>query len=239
MKTNRIHITPVRSLQRLPLLSSRSQGNDQGLTLVECIMAIVVIGITGAAIAPMMLVSVATRVQSQKAEQALAIAQGEVDRVRVQFEQGRVPSDDSADAGFVPRLTGVTDDRAPNVAGPASTTDATVIGVDIDRDGTDDFVLQRYLVEKAGAASTYDMGVRVYDFDTVDNATGTLPTDEARLGMTGSQGERANKPLAVLYTTVSLTETTDSLCNLIDYTDDGTAQRPPSCTTAPTTPTTP
>ncbi|MEM9504465.1 MAG: type II secretion system protein, partial [Cyanobacteria bacterium P01_E01_bin.43] len=98
--------------------SGQTLSGEEGLTLIECIMAIVVIGLTGAAVAPMMLVSVATRVQSQKTEQALELAQSEIDSVRVLFEQGEVTP-----ALLPPVLTGVAGDRAPNVAGPISLAD--------------------------------------------------------------------------------------------------------------------
>lgn len=209
------------------LFARPKSANEAGLTLVECIMALVVIGLTGAAIAPMMLVSVATRVQSQKADQALELAQGEVDRVRVQFEQGR------ANLTNLPAIVTVAGDRAPSIAGPTSLADATIpiSEVDVNNDGTLDFAVQSFLVEKTGVADTYEMGVRVYDHDAVENNSGgSLPVDEARLGMTSSQGDRSEKPLAVLYTGVSITEDTTSLCNLIDYTKGSTTvTKPPSC----------
>mgnify|MGYP001791595090 CR=1 FL=1 len=208
--------------------SGQTLSGEEGLTLIECIMAIVVIGLTGAAIAPMMLVSVATRVQSQKTEQALELAQSEIDGVRVLFEQGEVTP-----ALLPPVLTGVTNDRAPEVAGPIALTDTAtrIQQVDVNNDGTLDFVVQSFLVSKTGAADTYEMGVRVYEHRAVaDNSGGALATDEARIGMTGSEGERTEKPLSVVYTNVSRTEQSESLCNLIDYTDTtGTPVKPPSC----------
>ncbi|MGD1862431.1 MAG: hypothetical protein ACFB0E_20985 [Leptolyngbyaceae cyanobacterium] len=199
--------------------------NNSGLTLVECVMAIVVVGLTGAAIAPMMVVSVATRVQSQRAEQALELAQSEIDRVRIQFEQNNLNN--------LPQTVTIASNRAPDVNGPSSTTDtaSTLRLVDINNDGTNDFVVQSYLVEKTGAADTYEMGVRVYDFDAVaNNTSGTMATDEARLGMTDNTGERAEKPISALYTNVALTDNTEPLCNWINYTDaSGTAPKPATC----------
>ena len=58
-----------------------------GLTLIECLVAIVMVGLIGSAIAPALLISVATRVQSQKAEQALELAQSEIDKVRQIMER--------------------------------------------------------------------------------------------------------------------------------------------------------
>jgi type II secretory pathway pseudopilin PulG len=214
-------------------------------------MAIVVVGVVGAVIAPMMAISVATRVQSQKAEQSLALAQSEIDRVRIMIEQGNLPTDGDAvtptttiefDAGFQtdywPEQVTATEDRAANVNGPASLADTTTTlrEVDINDDDDPDFVVQSYLVEKTGAANTYDMGVRVYDYDAVANATGALSTEEAMLGMTqggraqNTQGDRSERPKAVLYTNLGATEGNESLCNWIDYTNDGgTLTKPASC----------
>ena len=62
--------------------------NNSGLTLIECLVAIAVIGLTAAVMAPVMVFSMATRVQSQRAEQALQIAQGEIDQIRLMAERG-------------------------------------------------------------------------------------------------------------------------------------------------------
>ena len=66
---------------------SRTSKTD-GLTLIECLVAIALIGISTAVIAPVMVFSVATRVQSQKAEQAIQVAQGEVEKIRLLAERG-------------------------------------------------------------------------------------------------------------------------------------------------------
>jgi prepilin-type N-terminal cleavage/methylation domain-containing protein len=60
----------------------QSKSSEQGLTLLECLMAVVVIGLTMAMITPPLVIAAATRVQNRRAEQAMQVAQGEVDRVR-------------------------------------------------------------------------------------------------------------------------------------------------------------
>ncbi|MGF1459718.1 MAG: hypothetical protein ACFBSG_11905 [Leptolyngbyaceae cyanobacterium] len=224
------NLTPShsRSPAARPLVKAAGHSTEAGLTLVECIMAIVVVGITGAAIAPMMVASVATRVQSQRSEQALELAQSEIDRVRVQFEQ----QNNFANLTNLPEIVTVAGDRAPSVAGPTGLSDTatTLREVDIDQDSDFDFVVQSYLVQKGNINRAYEMGVRVYQHDAVDGATGALATDEAQLGMSNSTGERREKPLAALYSNLSLIENSESLCNLIDYTDtSGTPVKPPAC----------
>jgi type II secretory pathway pseudopilin PulG len=203
-------------------------------------MAIVVVGLTGAIVAPFMVISVATRVQNQRAEQALELAQSEIDRVRVEFEQS------GANENFVPvryqnaviaeaSITCVGDEYCPaQVAGPTSIdADNTVIDhdgdgekrVDINGDGTDDFFVQGFLVQRLDTDSdsipnNYELGVRVYDIRAAgDFPVGGLATDEALVGVTSSEGERTAKPLSVVYTSVGISEDADSLCNWIDYTN--------------------
>jgi len=61
---------------------------EQGLTLIECLVAVFVIGLTVTLITPPLFIAAATRAQNRRAEQALQIAQGEVDRIRVMVARG-------------------------------------------------------------------------------------------------------------------------------------------------------
>ena len=67
--------------------SSRMKSSS-GFTLIESLVAIVVISITLVAITPPIFWATGTRVQNRRAEQALALAQGEIDRVRAEVERG-------------------------------------------------------------------------------------------------------------------------------------------------------
>jgi prepilin-type N-terminal cleavage/methylation domain-containing protein len=73
-----------------PQGKSSPQSNDPaGVTLIECLIAILVIGLTVSLITPPIFIAVATRAQSRRAEQALQIAQGEVDRIRVMVSRSK------------------------------------------------------------------------------------------------------------------------------------------------------
>jgi type II secretory pathway pseudopilin PulG len=61
---------------------------EKGLTIIECLVAIFVIGLTVTLITPPIFIAAATRAQNRRAEQALQIAQGEVDRIRVMVARG-------------------------------------------------------------------------------------------------------------------------------------------------------
>lgn len=215
-----------------------------GLTLIECLAAIVVVGLIGAAIAPVLVISVATRVQSQKSEQALSVAQSEIDRIRVAMEQG---GSSLSGFGFPPAVTPAGDfEEYPGPDGLSTSNDyydtnaakARAVDVDPENDNGPDFAVQVYrnpgqtitVQDASGTDVTvpvnFALGIRVYDYNTVDTATGTLDYRQASIGLTSSQGDRAEQPLATLYTTMAVGEDGESLCNFFDYIDSTSTNRP-------------
>lgn len=106
MRANRPQRIPLKLaltlLQRLPstqagrvplrgtakLLPAQRQSSEQGLSLIECLIAIVIIALTVVAILPPIMLATATRIQARRADQANQIAQGEVDRIRTIVERG-------------------------------------------------------------------------------------------------------------------------------------------------------
>lgn len=220
----------------LKLSGSGHRAQEQGLTLIECLVAIVMVALVSSAIAPAMVLSVATRVHSQKSEQALALAQSEIDSVRVLVERGGYTA-----AQLPPVAAGLNDQAITTAAGAnlgaAANTFAHARPVDIDGDGQRDFLVQRYRAVGQTVGSTpvaFAMGVRVYDRDA--SATGNLPTTPARLVMTSGDGGRSTRPLAVLYTTIATSNEGNSMCNLITYFNStaGTNNAlPAACTAIP------
>lgn len=76
----------VRRLGGNPSLDRPS--SEQGLTIMECLVAVLLIIITIAMIAPPLVLATATRVQNRRAEQAMRVAQGEIDRLRTAVAMG-------------------------------------------------------------------------------------------------------------------------------------------------------
>ena len=68
--------------------TSPNMKSSSGFTIIESLVAIVIISITLVAITPPIFWATGTRVQNRRAEQALALAQGEIDRVRAEIERG-------------------------------------------------------------------------------------------------------------------------------------------------------
>jgi len=62
--------------------------SEKGLTLVECLAAIVIFGLSITAITSPIMLAMATRVRAYRVQQAMQIAQGEIDRVRLILERG-------------------------------------------------------------------------------------------------------------------------------------------------------
>jgi type II secretory pathway pseudopilin PulG len=67
---------------------AKPKRTEQGLTLIECLMGIIVITLVIAAITPPLLVAFASRVRNFRVENAMKAAQGEIDRVRLVIDTG-------------------------------------------------------------------------------------------------------------------------------------------------------
>lgn len=73
------------------LLKQRSNGRstEGGVTILECLVAIMLIGVTVAMVSPPLVIAAATRIQNRRAEQAMQLAQDEIDRINTLVQQGR------------------------------------------------------------------------------------------------------------------------------------------------------
>lgn len=220
-----VHSPYQSSLSRLVLLLTRLTVRDRrhpstaGLTLLECLVAIMVIAVTVAAITPPIFVAVATRIQNQKAEQAQLLAQQEIDRIRVLVERGTT---NLADLPPVPASSGSTTFQgfeAPNSAPAANTSlnDRSQANsarraylADVDNDGREDFLVQIYrdsgTLNDSGQVAAFMMGVRVYAASpqTRQNlAAGTLQVQQAALKFVTGRGQQVSRPLAAVYSEVA------------------------------------
>ncbi len=84
-----MNITQIK--QHLKTWSDRDR-SEEGLTLIECLVAIFVLSAVIISMTPPIMLAVATRAQNRKAEQALQIAHGAIDQVRVLVEKGNFNS---------------------------------------------------------------------------------------------------------------------------------------------------
>ncbi len=194
-------------LSKLP----RKNLSTQGFSLLECLVGIVIITIVVTTFTPLIFLSVGTRIQNRRAEQALQLAQGEIDRVRRTVERGIY--NDTTD---LPPQAGAANNRPQDQPGPASfrqlqsnqnfpTSASEASLIDVNGDGDPDFLVQTY--RTAGVRNStsdlmaFSMGVRVYAYTARQNI-GRLETTAASLSMTTALGQQQRRPLAVMYSNV-------------------------------------
>ncbi|MBE9101401.1 prepilin-type N-terminal cleavage/methylation domain-containing protein [Vacuolonema iberomarrocanum] len=85
--------------------SGKKAPADAGITLLECLIAIAVIGITAGLILPPLFLATGTRVQNRRAEQAFQLAQEEINRLQTMTANGvhearRLPDTVTAEGAY-------------------------------------------------------------------------------------------------------------------------------------------
>ncbi len=194
-------------------------------------MAVVVMGLTMAMITPPLVIAAATRVQNRQAEQAMQIAQGEVDRVRAML--AREASQNITPAMLPLIVTGNIGDfpapARPSTSSPMKSSASTCgtnynngeqiavnqgLRVDVDGDCKADFFMQTFRTAGSSTStlSDFQMGVRVYSI-LAASPSGTLETKPAALQIVRGEGNRRTRPLAVLYTPFSQSDQGKTLCS--------------------------
>lgn len=223
----------------LPLLVRagmvRKGQSSDGLSLLEALVAIILVTVVVSIITPPIFLAVGTRVNNRRTEQALQLAQGEIERVRL------VMLSSQNEAEIAPQLpavvAAVTDpDDIATVGAPTtvcttpSPCGATELALAEPQLTADEqrFYIQTFrdagAVIDQGTLTTDDdvtfafrMGVRIYSAEAADNL-GSLVTDTKTLFTSGT-GSRRNAPLAVMYTELNRGSTAGGLVNLKDYVD--------------------
>jgi type II secretory pathway pseudopilin PulG len=194
-----------------------SRRHEAGLSLLECLMAIIVIGLTAALITPALFIATATRVQNRRAEQALQLAQAEVERV-----QAMVSRSEHTLENLPQNFNGVV--AAPTIlvdALPDQPLDITQARkIDVDGNNTTDYFMQVFRTDTSQAEdedgvlrpSDFNLTVRVYAFFTEDLPE--LQTQPASLFLTSGEGSQRTRPLAVLNNRIVWVDvkSNDSLC---------------------------
>ena len=175
-----------------------------------------------------MLLALSTRLQNQRAEQAFQLAQQEIDAIRVEAERGEDYATFLASYPLT-TATNIADTEAPEtVAVTLDSTDITVArAVDIDDDSEDvdpedeEFAVQVFRTASVNSSDgdlvAFRVGVRVYDNAALQRNTGSMLTEVASLTMTSSEGQRSQRPLAVLYTDIIQSDQDLSLCGYRVY----------------------
>ena len=220
---------------------SKKKTLQEGLTLIESLVAIAVIAVVITSFTPAIFISVATRIQNRRAEQALQLAQGEIDRVRRTVEQGiydnikDLPPKGSAPDNQAEQQGPPNQDTSTLPSGYSFTNNAsTGLLVDINGDQTPDFVVQTYrttgVQDLQGKVVAFSIGVRVYSAVVRQNFNDLEqpPIRAASLQFSTALGQQRRRPLAVMYTNIVRSDTQTSLCSYQQFLNPG-ATLPSGC----------
>lgn len=212
----------------------KKNNSEEGFSLLESLMAIVVAAVIISFISAPLFLAAGTRIQNRRAEQALQLAQAEVDRVKRLVDANAYTEEAGS---YLPTSlppigsSKVEDQGAPSgsTTDPKSISASTGLKVDVNGDGVYDFVVQTFRNEGVRQTSSgtprtvgFNMGVRVYAA-VVDGKWGKLdnpPKKAASLKLTTALGSQQRLPLAVMYTSIIRSDTGDSLDNLRKCIDD-------------------
>lgn len=148
------------SKSKLKFLLLPKQSNQAGFTIIESLMAIVVVGILLSAIAPAIVLSVGNRVQSKRVEASIQAARSYIDGVST----GAI----AAPSQTVQNTSTTNTKLLYDVAAPTSISGLYCVNRDdtagCQTTSASDLVVQSFRTENTNVTS-YTMGIRVYRAD--------------------------------------------------------------------------
>lgn len=176
---------------------------QSGFTIVESLMAIVVVGILMTVVAPVIALSVATRVQARRVELATQAARNYIDGVK-------------SGAIAPPTITAANQYLLDSVAVPTALTDLYCVDLDgtpgCSSSSSKDLAIQafRTVTSTTGEAASdpkkgYRLGIRVYRADAFSDST-PLVKGTKQATFTGGMGNR-KVPLVEMTTEISTEQT--------------------------------
>ncbi len=178
-------------------LQNSSKSRDGGYTIIESLVAMIVVSVLMIAIAPVMAFSVATRVQARRMELATQAARAYIDALRTGSLAGPTPG--PAGDGFPPF------DAALNPPAPGSVAGLYCYNLDETAGCTNskkDFYVQGFRNVNNNPTDTgYSLTVRVYRAD----AAGPFITQQQSVANSGLGNP--NAPLVVMKTEIPPTTT--------------------------------
>ena len=200
-----------------------SQSRDGGYTIIESLVAMIVVSVLMIAIAPVMAFSVATRVQARRVELATQAARTYIDALRtgaIKFDVGegfpiKAPPDDLAGTPAPKKedtyCVEMDGDTTVEPCAPTSSKDFRVQGAWLNKDvtGTTD-----------PTSKGYQLLVRVYRADSFDGVTLKAPKDAKKQSVVGSGLGDRTMPVVEMSTEIPATGSPSykSICNRLKKT---------------------
>jgi prepilin-type N-terminal cleavage/methylation domain-containing protein len=169
-----------------------SESRDGGYTIIESLVAMIVVSVLMIAIAPVMAFSVATRVQARRVELATQAARTYIDGLRsesIKFKDPNIP-------GFPAKSPATTPEDLATTPPPGGNTD--LYCVDMDGDGcntssTKDFYVQgawlnpdTSITNNDPTSKGYQLLVRVYRADSFAPGIDLKPPKDKKQSVVGS-----------------------------------------------------
>jgi prepilin-type N-terminal cleavage/methylation domain-containing protein len=176
--------------------AQKSKSRDGGYTIIESLVAMIVVSVLMIAIAPVMAFSVATRVQARRVELATQAARTYIDGLRsqsIKFQDRDIP-------GFPARFTATNPAELPNAPAPGGTQGLYCVDMDDQQncqiDSTKDFYVQGVWLnpdrsipsDEDPTSKGYQLLVRVYRADSFAPGVPPLraPRDTRKQSVVGS-----------------------------------------------------
>ncbi len=206
--------------------------NDSGLTLLEALVAMIIITVVVTVITPPVFLAVGTRVNNRRTEQALQVAQAEIERVRLLMmgsetfadleTSGRLPPEapDTISPKNLQEMGAPTQFCAGEAPGEATCVSATSVYQSAASNGLYVQTFRDAGWPEEGETIAFNMGVRVYSseaFDASQNPVAALQTEPASVGFTSGTKQRSTRPLVVMYTEMSRGSQTGGLTEMNNY----------------------
>lgn len=202
-----------------------SLSKQSGFTIIESLVAVIVVAILMTAISPVIVLSVATRVQARRIELATDAATAYIDGIKskkIDPPSSPITGGNKSIKDYNPPVVGTLTCRTNSASYPYCTRPATNLycvdgdGGGCTKDSSKDFVIQsfRYNKTSSDAEKGYQLGLRVYRADGFVNSGGNLKKAPSKQNtFTGGIGNRKT-PLFEITTEISNDATSFSdLCD--------------------------
>ncbi|BAY12815.1 hormogonium polysaccharide secretion pseudopilin HpsB [Calothrix sp. NIES-2098] len=210
--------------------------NDSGFTIIESLIAMLVVAVLLTAVAPVIVLATATRVQARRIELGTLAARTYIDGVKT----GAIASPASTSTGVTlnasdPPTAGSLTCSANAYCTVPATPANNLYCIDGDNDSicslnsNKDLLVQafRYNTASTSASAGYQLGVRVYRADGFDSNGNLKKAPSKQATFTGGIGDR-KAPLVEMTTAIAPQSTSfNDLCNRLK--DTGNTSSNTSC----------